>query len=358
MAEYRPTVLAVDDAAANLDILISILKAKYRVKVAVSGERALQVLAGAELPDLILLDIMMPGLNGVEVCKRLKADPRLRSIPVIFISALDHVQDKVRAFEGGGVDYITKPFQAREVEARVQTHIELHRLRLALAEYNRKLEERVRQQAEQVTAGQFATIFALTKLAESRDDDTGRHLVRVQTYCRLLANHLLDLGSKGYRLEPEMIETISRASSLHDIGKVGIPDNILLGEKGLGPEELATMKTHTLRGARTLEEVAAKYPGNTFIQVGMQIARSHHERWDGTGYPDCLRGTDIPLAARIVALADVYDALRSKRSYKQAYSHKDSVAIIAKANGQHFDPMIVRSFMALAEDFRAVSEAE
>jgi len=356
MTSDRETILAVDDMSMNLDILVGLLKDQYRVKVARSGERALHMAREREPPDLILLDIMMPGMDGFEVCRRLKADAALTDVPVIFVSALTETMDKVKAFGVGAVDYLTKPFHGEEVLARVSTHLELHRLRRELAEHNRELESRVKQQVEEIAAGQFATIFALSKLAESRDDDTGQHLERVRTFCRLLATRLREHRARGGCIDDAFIENISRASPLHDIGKVAIPDSILLKPGRLTADEFEFMKTHTLHGARTLEAVHAQYPGNTFVQMGIEIARSHHEKWNGKGYPDGLQGEQIPVSARIMALADVYDALRSERCYKSAFPHRESCAIIVDDSGEHFDPELVAAFQALESEFEAIRD--
>jgi len=358
MDERKPTVLVVDDALPNLDILIGLLKEEYRIKPATNGQRALDMLAAEDLPDLILLDIMLPDIGGFEVCQQLKADPRLRNIPVVFISALERVHDKVAAFEVGGVDYITKPFHAIEVRARVRNHLELARMRQELATLNRELETRVRHQIDKIAAGHFAVLFALTELAESRDGTTGRHLDRVQSYCRVLACHLSGRRLLGYPLNLELVETIARASSLHDIGKVAVPDRILLKPTRLSAAEFETMKEHTTKGSRTLELVCARHPENAFLRIGAQIARSHHERWDGSGYPDGQERADIPIPARIVALVDVYDALRTERPYKDAFTHERSRDVIVEASGKHFDPVIVSSFLAVQEELNTIAESE
>ncbi|RJO66218.1 MAG: response regulator [Myxococcales bacterium] len=354
-----PCILLVDDTPINLQVLSGMLKAwGYRTCAVSSGKLALEAVQNNP-PDLILLDVNMPEMNGFEVCVRLKSDERLKDIPVIFLSALGETQDKLSAFSVGGVDYITKPFQAEEIRARVETHLKLRHLQIKLESYNHHLEELVQNQVGEIYSSRMATIFALAKLAEFRDDDTGKHTDRVQAYCHLLIS---DMGRRGLyhdKITDEYVENLSHANPLHDIGKVGIPDRILLKPAKLTDKEFDTMKTHTTLGAGTLEVVQQKYPQNSFIQVGIEIARSHHERWDGSGYPQGLAGENIPLSARITAIADVYDALRSKRPYKPAFTHEESLAIIEKSAGSHFDPSLVESFLKQSKEFvRIANEME
>ena len=293
----------------------------------------------------------MPEMDGYEVCRRLKADPALRDVPVIFLSALDDTHEKVRAFREGAGDYITKPFHLDEVMLRVHTHLRLHGLQRAAEATNRDLERRVREQVDEIAASQMATIFALAKLAESRDDATGRHLEHVQQLTRLLALRLradadvTDIGDVGD------VSDLVHAAALHDIGKVGIPDRILLKPGRLTADEFETMQTHTTIGARTLGSVVAQYPRHPFLELAVCIARSHHERWDGTGYPDGLRGEEIPLCARIVAVADVYDATRSLRCYKAPMSHVEACTYIEHRSGTAFDPRVVDAFRELHDEF-------
>ncbi len=350
----EPDIIVVDDTPANLRLLVSMLKARgYKARPVTSGLLALQ--AARHLPpDLILLDINMPGMDGYEVCKRLKRDETLKEIPVIFISALSETVDKVKAFTTGGVDYVTKPFQFEEVEARVSAHLRLRSLQLELEKYSHHLEELVEEKIREISRSQMATILALAKLAESRDTDTGAHLERVQAYCAVLASKLAERPSLRSVITPAYTENLVCASSLHDIGKVGVPDSILLKSSSLTPEEYAVMKEHTLIGARTLEAVHDQYPDNAFITMGIEIARWHHERWDGKGYPDGLSGERIPLSARIMCLVDVYDALTSKRIYKGADSEQKTCEIIEGETGKQFDPAVQESFCAAEAEFAAI----
>jgi putative two-component system response regulator len=353
-APENTTIMVVDDTPANLELLQDMLDNKgYRVLAFPNGKMALSA-AAKNPPDLILLDINMPEMDGFEVCEHLKADAVLKEIPVLFISALTETEDKVKAFSVGGVDYVTKPFQFEEVQARVKTHLHLRSLQMELEKYNLHLEALVKDKIAEISDSQLATIVALAKLAESKDENTGNHVERTRTYCRLLADKLrINPRYWGNRHE-EFVENIFQASALHDIGKVGIPDTILLKPDKLTPAEFEIMKTHTTIGANTLRIARGKYSKNAFLNMGIAIARSHHEKWDGSGYPDGLAGEDIPLSARIMALADVYDALRSKRPYKEAFSHDKSCKIIIEDVGMHFDPSVVDAFKSLKSEFAEV----
>ena len=348
-------IMVVDDTPANLRLLAGHLTARgYNVRAVPSGRLALAS-AQADPPDLVLLDINMPDMNGYEVCERLKADPRLSEIPVIFISALGEALDKVKAFSVGGVDYVTKPFQFEEVQARVETHLKIRRLKADLEEHNANLEELVMEQVDELTDAQMATILAMSALAESRDDDTGKHLERVQAYCRRLARRLGRLPEYALTIDAAFVNDICHASPLHDIGKVGIPDAVLLKPGKLTDEEFKVIQTHTTIGADTLRKVRRKYPSNSFINMGIDIAQSHHEKWNGSGCPQGLAGEDIPLCARIMALADVYDAIRSKRCYKEAIPHARCCEIISSEAGAHFDPNVASAFLEIEGDFDEVS---
>jgi putative two-component system response regulator len=340
-------IILVDDVPENLTLLTGMLKEKgHRVRPVPSGKLALKAIE-IEPPDLILLDITMPEMDGFEVCRRLKQDVRFRDIPIIFISALTETLDKVKAFGIGGVDYVTKPFQFEEVEARVETHLKLRR-------YQTHLEELVAEQVDEISASQISTIFALSKLAESRDNETGEHMERVQIFCRMLAEKIGQEQPYTRVIDDAFINDIFNASPLHDIGKVGIPDHVLLKPGELTPAEFDIMKKHSNVGAITLEAVCDIYRKNVFINMGISIARHHHECWDGTGYPDGLKGDEIPLVARIMAIADVYDALRSKRCYKEAFSRDKSRKIIESGSGTKFDPNLVKTFLVLEEQFDGI----
>lgn len=355
------TIMIIDDTPANLKLLHRMLgDLGFKVAAFSNGSLALK---GAKLnpPDLILLDITMPEMNGYEVCRKFKEDLILQKIPIIFISALSEMMDKVKAFQTGGVDYITKPFDFEDVRLRVETHLKITKLQQRVDEYNQQLEEQVQQQVAQILEaqkkianGQVAMIIALAKLSECRDGDTGSHLDRVQYYCKSLAQALSKKHAFRELIDADFIYTIMHAAALHDIGKVGIPDHILLKPGKLTSEEFAVMKTHTTIGAKTIENIVKEYPENSLLTMAIDIVHAHHENWDGTGYPDAIKGTKIPLCARIIAVADVYDALRSKRPYKVEFTHQAAYDLIMDDRGIKFDPDIVDAFMEIHTEFNAI----
>lgn len=346
--------MVVDDNPANLKLMEEILRPQgYEVTSFPRGRLALSAAADAP-PDLILLDINMPEMSGYDVCEQLKMNDQLSSVPVIFLSALNALEDRLQGFRVGGVDYVSKPFQFEEVLARVETHVRLRRLQKAVESDNDRLQEMVRIQIGKVADAQMETIFAIAKLAEARDDDTGKHLERIQTFCGLLAVGMGERPKYRSVIDGGWIRNIFHASPLHDIGKVAIPDRILVKPGPLTAEEFGVMKTHTTLGARTLRTVHERYPENVFIAMGIDIAQSHHERWDGHGYPEGLSGEKIPLCARIVAVADFYDAVRSKRCYKAARTHVETCALMYAERGTHFDPEVLDVFRGLHETYADV----
>jgi putative two-component system response regulator len=353
------TILAVDDTEANIDVLMDTLGNDYELMVAMDGPSALEAVATAIAdgvpPDLILLDIMMPGMNGYEVCERLKADAATADIPVIFLTALTEIGSKTRGFQVGAVDYMTKPFEIPEVRARVETHLSLALARRELARQNQILEQKVRQRTRELVLTQDVTIHALASLAETRDNETGGHIRRTQNYVRVLALHLRET----FALSDEDIEMLYKSAPLHDIGKVGIPDAILLKAGRLTDEEFLIMKSHPTLGMQALAVAEDSMGGEPchFLRFAKEIAYSHHERWDGCGYPQRLAGEAIPLSARLMALADVYDALISRRVYKPPLPHARAVEMILDGRGAHFDPRVVDSFIQCEEDCRQIALA-
>jgi putative two-component system response regulator len=352
------TILVVDDNEMNRALLTRRLEQEgHRVIGADNGARALAVL-GHESIDLVLLDIMMPGMNGHQVLQRMKSDEATRHVPVIMISANDEMDSVVHGIELGAEDYLTKPCNAVLLRARVgacldkkRLHDREDRLRRELHEYGQRLEDRVRSQVEEITSAQLSTIFAMSKLAESKDPETGAHLDRMREYCRVLAGRLAALDKYKSVITRSFVDAIYAASPLHDVGKVGVPDEILLKPGRLSDKEWVEMKRHTLIGAATLRAVNDQHPGNFFLQMGVQIAEAHHEKWDGSGYPHGLRGDAIPLPARILALGDVYDALTSVRCYKEAFTHEQSRQIILDGRGRHFDPDVIDAFLECEGEF-------
>jgi putative two-component system response regulator len=343
----RGMVMVVDDNPANLQLMEEmLLSCGYEVRSFPRGRMAMAA-ATKQPPDLILLDINMPEMTGFEVCEELRLSPQLSGIPVIFLSAMNSAEARLQGFRSGGVDYISKPFQFEEVHARVDAHVRLRQL-------HRKMQERVQLQIKKTSDAQMETIFAIAKLTEARDDETGGHLERVQSFTRLLTIGLSEDPKYKATIDSAWIRNIYFASPLHDIGKVAIPDRILLKPGPLTAEEFAVMKTHAALGAQTLRAVHYKYPDNEFIEMGIDIAQSHHEWWDGSGYPNGLAGEAIPLCARILAVADCYDAIRSKRHYKSGISHEETCAIILRDSGYHFDPAVIAVFSKLSNVFQDV----
>ncbi len=347
----RSTILVVDDTPANLSLLAQMLKDEYRVKMANNGQRALELAAQAP-PDLVLCDVMMPGMSGFDVCRRLKADPATAAVPVIFVTAAMDVEDEQIGFAVGAVDYIHKPLTPSIVLARVRTHMQMKRWRDFMENQSAWLQQEVTRQVDQVLQLQAASIHVMVSLAEFRDEETGNHIRRTQEYVRCLGAWMLAKGLYPETLTSVSVDQIAQAAPLHDLGKIAIPDHILLKPGRLTPDEFEIMKTHATRGYEILEQ-ARKSMGrdNPLLLFASEITRHHHERWDGSGYPDALSGEAIPLSARLMAVADVYDALRSARPYKEPFTHQAAVALIMEGSGTHFDPSAVEAFVALQGDF-------
>ncbi len=355
------SILVVDDNEMNRDLLLRRLgNTEFQLSSAMDGEEALVKLR-AQSFDLVLLDIMMPVLDGYETLKVIQGDAVLRRVPVIMITALDDVDSAVRCIEMGAVDYVTKPFNPILLRARVDANLSRKRIsdqeehrREEIERNNVSLSEEVRAKVLEISQSQLAAIFAMSKLAESRDPETGEHLERMREYCKLLSEKLGRMSKFQSIIDKAFIDNIYAASPLHDIGKVGIDDSVLLKPGALNDEEWAIMKQHPVIGAETLREVDRQHPGNDFIHTGIEIAESHHEKWDGSGYPHGLSCKSIPLVARILALGDVYDALTSRRCYKDAFSHEKSRGIIEEGCGSHFDPDVVSAFFEAEDDFKGV----
>ena len=356
-ASTRATILIVDDVPENLEVLGELLQPLYRVRAAQSGARALQVARTRPIPDLILLDVMMPGMDGYAVFSALRADPLTRDIPVIFVTALDGLQEEEKGLEAGAVDYISKPIRPSIVLARVHNQLELKKARDRLRDQNMLLESEIARRMGENLLIQEVSIRALARLAEIRDPETGNHLRRTQAYVALLATRLAGDPRYTRQLTPHTIDLIAKSAPLHDIGKVGIPDHILLKPGRLTPAEWAVMQTHARLGSEAIEhaEEDAERPV-PFLAFAKEIARHHHERWDGSGYPDGLAGEGIPLSARLMALADVFDALISRRTYKEPFSLERARAMIGDARGSHFDPDVVDAFLVEFARFTEIAE--
>lgn len=356
-ATSQATILVVDDTPDNLTVLGELLQPDYLVRAASSGRRALQVAASQPRPDLILLDVMMPEMNGFEVFSRLRENPATRDIPVIFVTAMDATEDEEHGLDVGAVDYITKPLRPAVVLARVKTHLELKRARDILNDHNRFLEAEVARRMSDNQLIQDVSIQALARLAETRDPETGNHLLRTQGYVRTLALALRDHPRFSTFLTEKNIELLAKSAPLHDIGKVGIPDHVLLKPDKLTPEEWEMMKTHSAIGATAIDRAERDAPRPVeFFALAKEIARWHHEKWDGSGYPDGLAGDAIPISARLMALADVFDALISRRVYKPPMPYAQAREIIVEGRGRHFDPDVVDVFLTEFEAFCFIAD--
>jgi len=355
------SVLVVDDNEMNRDLLLRRLDSMgFSLYSAADGEEALAMLESHHI-DLVLLDIMMPVMDGYEVLAAMQQDPEMSKVPVVMITALDDVESAVRCIDMGAVDYVTKPFNPTLLKARVNACLEqkhIHdledRYREQIERHNQSLAEQVQLQVRELSEAQLSTIFAMSKLAESRDPETGEHLERMREYCKVLSEQMSRMPRYRSVIDRDFVDNIYAASPLHDIGKVGVDDRVLMKPGKLTPDEWLMMKRHPVIGAETLREVDRTHPGNNFIRTGIDIAEGHHEKWDGSGYPNGLRGEEIPLVARILALGDVYDALTSKRCYKEAFSHQKSRTIIFEGRGSHFDPDVVAAFMETEEEFQRI----
>lgn len=357
-ADYpaKATILVVDDTPDNLSLMSGLLKDTYKVKVANNGEKALKYIQGDSKPDLILLDIMMPGLSGYDVIRELKANPATRHIPVIFLTAMSAADDEKKGLEMGAADYITKPISPPIVMARVKTQLENKAAADFLRDQNTYLETEVAKRTREISAIQDVTILAMASLAETRDSDTGNHIRRTQYYVKALAEKLRTHPRFGWFLSGQTIDMLFKSSPLHDIGKVGIPDRILLKPGKFTPEEFAIMKTHTTLGRDAIAHAEMQLGMQVeFLQLAKEIAYYHQEKWDGSGYPEGVGGDGIPVSARLMAVADVYDALISRRVYKVGMPHEKAVSIIIEGRGTHFDPDIVDAFIELQEEFRAIA---
>jgi putative two-component system response regulator len=352
----KDTILVVDDTPDNLAMINGLLKDSYKVKVANGGARGLKMAQTLPHPDLILLDIMMPGMDGYEVCRQLKANAVTARIPVIFLTARSEIEDEQKGFDLGCVDYITKPVSPPIVMARVKTHLLLKSTRDFLVDQAAFLETEVAKRTREVQVIQDVTIMAMASLAETRDNETGNHIRRTQHYVRALALKVREQPKYAGALDDATVEMMFKSAPLHDIGKVGIPDYILLKPGKHTPEEFEIMKTHTTLGRDAIlaAEKLIDAP-STFLTLAKEIAYSHQEKWDGSGYPQGISGEQIPLSARLMAVADVYDALISARVYKPAMPHAKAVQIIRDGRGKHFDPDMVDAFMAITDEFSEIA---
>ncbi|WP_160689501.1 HD domain-containing phosphohydrolase [Clostridium sp. C2-6-12] len=353
--EKQKTVMIVEDTEVNIDILVDALQDEYELIVAINGSEALELIE-EQKPDLILLDIMMPEMDGYEVLKRLKENSILNQIPVILLSAITDSDSKTKGFSLGAVDYITKPFEIVEVKARVMTQLRLEEARIVLENQNSILEEKVKERTNLIERTNSATIYCLAALAETRDPETGQHIRRTQEYIKELALELQKNGEYEDILTNEYIDLLYKSAPLHDIGKVGVKDSILLKPGKLTAEEFEEMKKHTIYGGESLMVGIKELGEESFLSLAKEIALTHHEKWDGSGYPYGMSNKEIPISGRLMALSDVYDALTSRRVYKGAFTHNDAKNIILEGRGTHFDPDIVDVFIKIETKFIEIME--
>lgn len=353
--DRQTTIMIVDDTEMNIDILVEELQDDYELIVAINGVEALELLQ-EQKPDLILLDIMMPDMDGYEVLEKIKENQDLVHIPVILLSAITDSDSKSKGFSLGAVDYVTKPFEIVEVKARVKTQLRLEEARIILENQNIVLEEKVKERTDLIERTNFAAIYCLAALAETRDPETGEHIKRTQKYIKELALELRTKEEYKDILTDEYIELLYKSAPLHDIGKVGVKDSILLKPGKLTNEEFEEMKKHTIYGGESLMVGIEELGEESFLTLAKEIAVTHHEKWDGSGYPMGLSKQEIPISGRLMALSDVYDALISKRVYKSAFTHKEARKIILDSRGTHFDPDVVDAFIKREDRFIEIME--
>ncbi len=346
----KPLVFIVDDVPENIQIALSHLRELgCEFAYATSGEQALERIE-ARPPDLVLMDIMMPGMNGFETLQAMRRHTAMRSIPVIFLTAMAEPEDIARGFELGGVDYITKPFHGAELRSRVRNHLELK-------SYRESLEKKILSRTRETELLKDIIIVAMGELAEHRDPETGGHIHRTRSFVKALAEGLLEQGHFLNILTPAYIILLYKTAPLHDIGKVAIRDSILLKPARLTADEFEEMKKHTVYGEEVITKLE-KMAGEQlpYLQCAKEIVGSHHEKYDGSGYPRGQSGEDIPLAGRIMAIADVYDALTTKRAYKRALSHEETMEIMREGRGSHFDPIVFDTFINIEQQFDTIAE--
>ena len=352
------TILVVDDTPDNLMLVHHLLKGLYQVRVANCGERALKIAFSDKPPDLILLDVMMPGMDGFEVCRQLRGNPNTARIPILFLTARAEMEDERKGLDLGASDYITKPISPAILEARVRIHLMSKIHADFMADKTTYLESEVARRTRDLSAIQDVTIQAMASLAETRDSDTGNHIRRTQFYVRALTNQLKSNPRfTAYLTDPTM-QSLFKSAPLHDIGKVGIPDRILLKPGRLTADEFTIMKNHTRLGRDAIQAAENTLQLKVdFLAIAKEIAYTHHEKWDGSGYPEQLCGDSIPISGRLMALADVYDALICRRIYKSVMSHEQAVAIIVENKGHHFDPDVVDAFLSIQDTFCEIAKS-
>ncbi|MDR0325957.1 MAG: response regulator [Oscillospiraceae bacterium] len=345
----KPTVIVVDDEATNLSFLKEILQDEFNVRLSPSGERALAFMEKSA-PDLLLLDIEMPGMNGYDVIRAVKKREEWREIPILILTGQEDREGEEIAFNLGAVDYIRKPISAGVVKARVRLHMELEN-------HRKNLEGLVETRTEQLEKMQDAILNILANMTSFRDNETGAHIKRTTIYAKVLIENLMKKRHQHYQVDPKYADSVVKSAKLHDIGKVAIPDSILFKPAKLTVEEFEVIKKHSVYGAFILDSAIDELGGDTslFLNVAREIIIGHHEKWNGSGYPAGIKGDSIPISARIMAIADVYDALISERPYKKPFTHEVAMNIILKDAGTHFDPTLVELSLDVMESFRDIA---
>ncbi|MDR1713219.1 MAG: response regulator [Coriobacteriales bacterium] len=353
MENERKTIMLVDDNATNLTAGRNMLKDRYKVYPCPSAEMMFDLLDNVNT-DLILLDIEMPEMNGYEAIRKLKETASYSEIPVIFVTAMDGEGDELEGLSLGAIDYVTKPFSAPLLLKRIENHLDAMAKKRELQQFNEHLEDSIRIKTRQVSELQSAVLSTVANLVEFRDDVTGAHIERTQLYLEVLVKTMMREGVYARETTDWDLEYLIQSAKLHDVGKIGISDLILNKPGKLTPEEFEIMKTHPEIGVRTIKQIEENAPDHSFLKHACRIAGFHHEKWDGSGYPYGFKGEDIPLEGRLMAIADVYDALISARPYKKPFSTDEARDIIDDGRGSHFDPVLVDVFDTVSEEFAAI----
>ncbi|MFI3250816.1 MAG: response regulator [Eubacteriales bacterium] len=351
----KSKIMVVDDNVTNLNIARKALETDYEVVLLLSGVKALKVLEKNK-PDLILLDVEMPDMNGFEVIEKIKEmGAPYDEIPVIFVTAKDDTTSEFEGLDLGAVDYVIKPFSFPLLLKRVELHLKMAQQTHELQDYSLNLETMVEAKTETILRLQYAIVHVLSDMVERRDGSTGGHLIRTTEYLKVLLTKIKELDIYPQVMADVNVELYAHASQLHDVGKISIPDSILLKDERLNAIEFEYMKTHTTIGEESLRYAMTSLEDATFLEIAVDFVGAHHEKWDGTGYPRGLKGEHIPIAGRMMAIADVYDALISRRPYKAPLSHSEAVRIILEGEGTHFDPTLIRAFREVHAKFEEIS---
>jgi len=354
MSENRKTVFLVDDDITNLTVGKNALTEHYKVFTLDSGERLLKMLE-KNIPDLILLDVEMPDMDGYETIKIIKSSPETKHIPVIFLTGKNDDKSELEGLALGAVDYITKPFSPPCLLKRIEVHLLVETQKREIINYNNHLQEMVEKKTKAVVKLQDAILKTMIELVERRDYETGGHIERTTRYLNILLSAMVERGLHKDKVSSWNLDLILQSAQLHDVGKIAINDSILRKPGSLTPEEFEEIKTHTIVGEEIIEKIKKNSAEQAFLEHAGIFAATHHEKWNGSGYPRGLKGEDIPLQGRLLAIADVYDALASDRPYKKAFPHEKIVSIISEGKGTHFDPDLVDLFIDVSDEFRKIS---